>query len=68
MNIVKDQLPGEGRSSDVQEQGQFDDVTLEQCWLVALRAWDKVEEPGGGSIYKDYTWLWRSCHLFICKD
>ena len=32
-------------NSDIQEQIQFDDATIEQCHLVALRAWDKVEEP-----------------------
>jgi hypothetical protein len=45
MNIVKDQLLGERWHSDIQEQIQFDDTAIEQCHLVALRAWDKVEEP-----------------------
>ena len=31
-------------NSDIQEQIQFDDATVEQCHLVTLRAWDKVEE------------------------
>ena len=36
----------EAQYSDIQEQIQFDDVTIEQCHMVALRAWDKVEDPG----------------------
>ena len=44
MNTVKDEVLGEGRYSDIQEQIQFDDTAIEQCHLVALRAWDKVEE------------------------
>lgn len=43
MDIVEDEMLGEGQYSDVQEQIQFDAHTLEQCHLVALRAWDKVE-------------------------
>lgn len=38
MNIPKDQLLGEQWSS---EGMQSDDATVEQCHLVALRAWDK---------------------------
>lgn len=45
MDIVEDEMLGEGRYSDVQEQIQFDARTLEHGHLVALRAWDKVEEP-----------------------
>jgi hypothetical protein len=29
MNIVKDQLLGKGQCSDIQEQIQFDDATIE---------------------------------------
>lgn len=45
MDIVEDEMLGEGQYSDVQEQIQSDARTLEQCHLVAFRAWDKVEEP-----------------------
>ena len=34
----------QGQYSDIQEQIQFDDATIEQCHLAALRGWDKVEE------------------------
>jgi hypothetical protein len=44
MNTVKDEVLGEGRYSDIQEQIQFDDVTIERCHLVALRAWDRAGE------------------------
>lgn len=43
MDIVKDQLLGEEHYSDIEEQIQFDNATVEQCHLVPLRAWDKVE-------------------------
>lgn len=49
-DIVKEQLLGKGTCSDMQEQSQFDDATVEQCCLVPLRAWDKVGEPGERSI------------------
>lgn len=44
MNTAKDELLGKGWYSDIEEQIQFGDTTMEQCHLVALRAWDKVEE------------------------
>ena len=44
MDIVKDQLRVKG-SSLIYKNIQFDDVVIEQCCLVALRVWDKVEEP-----------------------
>ena len=35
---------------------QFDETIFIQCTLVALRAWDKLEEKGNWSvIYKDYA-------------
>jgi hypothetical protein len=40
---------GEGEYSDVKAQVQLDDVTIEECFLVALRVWDKAEEPWGKS-------------------
>lgn len=39
---MKDQLLGEGRYADLQNQWQFDDSVIIQCTLVGLRAWDKV--------------------------
>lgn len=45
MNTAKDELLGKGWYSDIEEQIQFGDTTMEQCHLVALRAWDKVGEP-----------------------
>lgn len=58
MNTVKDEVLGEGRYSDIQEQIQFDDVTIERCHLVALRAWDKVEALWKKSaLFTDYTKL-----------
>lgn len=41
VNIVKDQLLGKGQYSDIQEQKQFNSVTIEQCCLLALRPLDK---------------------------
>lgn len=38
MKIIKDELLGEGRYSDLQEQIQFDGVLIEQCSFVALRS------------------------------
>lgn len=49
MDTVKGQLLGYGQSSDIQEQIRFDDGTMGQCCLVALRVWGK------DLIYKDYT-------------
>jgi hypothetical protein len=49
MTRVKDQLLGNRQNSDIQEQMQFDDATIEQCYLVALRAEEKVEELGENS-------------------
>lgn len=46
MDIVKDQLLGEGQYSDLQQQIRFDDAITEQCHFVALRDQDKVGEPG----------------------
>lgn len=45
MNMIKDQLLGQGWYSDIQEQIQPDGITVEQYHLAALRAWDKVKEP-----------------------
>lgn len=45
MNIIKYQLVGEARYSDLKEQLWFD-VVIEQCHLAPLWAWDKIEEPG----------------------
>ena len=44
---VKDQLPGEGQyaNANLQRRTQLD-ASVVQCHLVALRARDKVEEPG----------------------
>lgn len=46
MNVGKDQLLGEGRYSARQEWIQLADITIQQCRLVAVRAREKVEEPG----------------------
>jgi hypothetical protein len=66
MNTGKKQFLGEGQYPDLREQIQFDVSAIEQCCSVALRAWEKVEEPPGGKkshlIYKDYTRLRRSLH------
>jgi len=42
-NIVKNQLLGEMWYPVIQEQIQLDDTATEQCCLVALREWGKVE-------------------------
>jgi hypothetical protein len=47
---VKDQLLGEGQYADLQYQMQCDDSIIIQCTLVALTAWDKVEEEGKRSM------------------
>nr|XP_021486637.1 E3 ubiquitin-protein ligase RNF135 isoform X1 [Meriones unguiculatus] len=50
VNVQKDQLLGEGKYDSLTRQVQFDDATIEQCRLVTLRAWDKVEEKKKSSI------------------
>lgn len=47
---MKDQLLGEGQYADLQYQMQCDDSIIIQCTLVALTAWDKVEEEGKRSM------------------
>lgn len=69
MNTVKDEVLGEGRYSDIQEQIQFDDVTIERCHLVALRAWDKVEPEKRFTLFtKIIQRLWRKPLLIFNKD
>lgn len=47
---MKDQLLGEGQYADLRYQMQCDDSIIIQCTLVALTAWDKVEEEGKRSM------------------
>lgn len=44
--MMKEQLLDEGWYSDIKEQFQFDNVTIEECFIETLRAWVKAEEPG----------------------
>ena len=44
IDIIKDQLLGEGRNSELRIQITLGDAVLEQCLIIALNAWDKVEQ------------------------
>ncbi|XP_049981722.1 uncharacterized protein [Alexandromys fortis] len=45
-DISLDKILGEGRFSDPQEQANLDENTLSICTTAALRAWDRVQDPG----------------------
>ena len=49
-NVAKDQLLGEDQFANLQRQVQLDDAIVVQSHLVALRAWDKLKEPGNRSV------------------
>ena len=44
--ISLDQILGEGLYSDPQEQALYDDNLLSICATAALKAWDRVQDPG----------------------
>ncbi len=45
-DISIDKILGEGLFSDPQEQANLDEDTLFLCTTAALRAWDRVQDPG----------------------
>ena len=46
IEILQDQILGEGLYSDPQDQAIYDEHTLSLCSTAALNAWDRIQELG----------------------